>query len=210
MSNPGLNRPAGLPPAAVRGRRHRRRADGPAARRPGSHRWRRGQRTRTMRTDSGSYTPFQSEPDAAPVRIILRRVKPTPGSELALFATYSYHAFIIDRDGNTLDLEADHSRHAETWNAIRDLKYVVGLNHIPSCRLAGCEGNGSQPRPVDGTHRSGQADGDHQDPAAAILCLGRTAHPLGPPPHIALASEVALGGPVHWRPDRLPTPPVPS
>ena len=35
------------------------------------------------------YTPFQSEPDAAPVRLIVRRVQPTPGSQLALFATYS-------------------------------------------------------------------------------------------------------------------------
>ena len=31
-------------------------------------------------------TPFQSEPDAVPVRLIVRRVKPTPGSQLALFA----------------------------------------------------------------------------------------------------------------------------
>ena len=49
------------------------------------------------------YTPFRSEPDAAPVRLIVRRVKPTPGSQLALFASYSYHAFITDRDGDTLD-----------------------------------------------------------------------------------------------------------
>ena len=28
-----------------------------------------------------SYTPFQSKPDAAPVRLIVRRVKPTPGSQ---------------------------------------------------------------------------------------------------------------------------------
>ena len=35
-----------------------------------------------------TYTPFQTEADAAPVRLIVRRVKPTPGSELALFATY--------------------------------------------------------------------------------------------------------------------------
>ena len=60
-----------------------------------------------------TYTPFQSEPGAAPVRLIVRRVKPTPGSQLALFATYSYHAFITGRDGNTLELEADHHRHAE-------------------------------------------------------------------------------------------------
>ena len=41
-------------------------------------------------------------------------------------ATYSYHAFITDRDGELLELEADHRRHAEIENAIRDLKYGVG------------------------------------------------------------------------------------
>ena len=63
-------------------------------------------------------------------------MKPTPGSQLALFATYSYRAFITDRDGETLELEADHRRHAEIENAIRDLKYSVGLNHLPSGRFA--------------------------------------------------------------------------
>ena len=82
-----------------------------------------------------TYVPFQSEPDAAPVRLIVRRVKPTPGSQLALFASYSYHGFITDREGETLELEADHRRHAEIENAIRDLKYGVGLNHLPSGRF---------------------------------------------------------------------------
>ena len=81
------------------------------------------------------YVPFESMPDAALVRLIVRRVKPTPGSQLALFANYSYHAFITDRAGQTLDLEADHRRHAEIENAIRDLKYGVGLNHLPSGRF---------------------------------------------------------------------------
>ena len=70
------------------------------------------------------------------MRLIVRRVKPAPGSQLALFATYSYHGFITDRDGETLELEADHRRHAEIENAIRDLKYGVGLNHLPSGRFA--------------------------------------------------------------------------
>ena len=83
-----------------------------------------------------SYTPFQSEPGAALVRLIVRRVKPTLGSQLALLATYSYHGFITDRDGEMLKLEADHRRHAEIENAIRDLKYGVGLNHLPSGRFA--------------------------------------------------------------------------
>ena len=69
------------------------------------------------------YTPFRTESDAAPARLIVRRVRPSPGSQLALFASYSYHAFITDRDGDTLELEADHRRHAEIENAIRDLKY---------------------------------------------------------------------------------------
>ena len=83
-----------------------------------------------------TYTPFKSEKDAVPVRLIVRRVKPTPGSQLALFALYDFHAFITDRDGDTLTLEADHRRHAEIENAIRDLKYGVGQNHLPSGKFA--------------------------------------------------------------------------
>jgi len=82
------------------------------------------------------YIPFAHEKDAVPVRLIVRRVKPTPGSQLALFALYDYHAFITDRDGETLVLEADHRRHAEIENAIRDLKYGMALNHLPSGKFA--------------------------------------------------------------------------
>jgi hypothetical protein len=83
-----------------------------------------------------TYTPFKGEKDAVPVRLIVRRVRPTPGSQLALFTTYDYHPFITDREGETLTLEADHRRHAEVENAIRDLKEGVGLNHLPSGRFA--------------------------------------------------------------------------
>lgn len=83
-----------------------------------------------------TYTPFADQRDAVPVRLIVRRVRPTPGSQLALFATYAYHAFITDREGATLELEADHRRHAEIENAIRDLKYGMGLNHLPSGQFA--------------------------------------------------------------------------
>ena len=130
-----------------------------------------------------TYTPFQAEPDAAPVRLIVRRVKPAPGSQLALFATYSYHGFITDRDGETLELEADHRRHAEIENAIRDLKYGVGLNHLPSGRFAA---NGAWLAVQVMAHnlarwtaprRPGSADRDHQDPQTMGLCLGRTDHP---------------------------------
>ena len=83
-----------------------------------------------------TYTPFADQKDAVPVRLIVRRVKPTPGSQLALLTLYDFHALITDRDGTMLELEADHRRHAEIENAIRDLKYGMGLNHLPSGKFA--------------------------------------------------------------------------
>ena len=80
-----------------------------------------------------SYRPFGTKGKVC--RLIVRRVTPIPGSQLALIATYAYHPFITDRAGDTVELEADHRRHAEVENAIRDLKYGVGLNHLPSGRF---------------------------------------------------------------------------
>ena len=154
-------------------------------------------------------TPFASEPDAAPVRLIVRRVRPTPGSQLALFAKYRYHAFITGREGEMLELEADHRRHAGIENAIRDLKYGVGLNHLPSGRfaspelaegsLAGGTGHGPQSGPLDGPARPGRADRNHQDPPATPLLPRRETYPLGAPPHSASPPALAVGRPVQPR-----------
>jgi hypothetical protein len=81
-----------------------------------------------------TYRPFSNKHPEA--RLVVRRVKPSPGSQLALFATYDYHAFITNRHGGTVELEADHRRHAVVEDVIRDLKYGVGLNHLPSGRFA--------------------------------------------------------------------------
>jgi len=108
-----------------------------------------------------TYTPFAGEKDAKPVRLIVRRVRPTPGSQLALFAVYDYHGFITDRDGETLELEADHRRHAEIENAIRDLE-VRGGAEPPALgqvrrerRLARGPGDRPQSCSLDGPDRSG-------------------------------------------------------
>ena len=168
-----------------------------------------------------TYAPFESKPDAATVRLIVRRVKPTPGSQLALFANYSYHAFITDRDGDTLALEADHRRHAEIENAIRDLKYGVGLNHLPSGRfpanpepaeggLAGRPGDRPQPGTLDNARIGlGEQRDHHQDPQAALLRSARTAHPLGPASHPASAPGLALAEPVQQRSGETARPPTP-
>ena len=72
-----------------------------------------------------TYTPFQTKPDAA-------GAAHCPAGEAD-----ARFAFITDRDGETLELEADLiAAHAEVENAIRDLKYGVGLNHMPSGRFA--------------------------------------------------------------------------
>jgi hypothetical protein len=73
--------------------------------------------------------------EGIPCRLVVRRTRPTPGSQLAMIAQYSYHAFITDRHGDPVELDAWHRAHANCENAIRDLKYGVGLNHLPSGRF---------------------------------------------------------------------------
>lgn len=83
------------------------------------------------------YCAFAGTRQRKDVRLIVRRVEPTPGSQLQLQGTlYTYHAFITNREGHTLDVEADHRRHAVVESTIRDLKEGVGLNHMPSGRFA--------------------------------------------------------------------------
>ena len=160
-------------------------------------------------------TPFQSEPDAAPVRLIVRRVKPTPGSQLALFASYSYHGFITRpgrgdarTGGRPSPPRRDRECHPrpQVW---------CGVEPSPlgplrrQRRLAGGTGDGPQPHPLDSAHRSGRAGGDHQDPPAAVLLPGRTDHPLGAPPHTASATALALGSPVRSCPGPIARPATP-
>lgn len=80
-----------------------------------------------------TYRPFSKRHPE--VRLIVRRVRPTPGSQLALLATYDYHAFITDRTGPAAEVEPDHRRHAVVEDVIRDLKYGVGWNHMVSGRF---------------------------------------------------------------------------
>ena len=153
-----------------------------------------------------TYTPFRHREDAAPVRLIVRRVKPTPGSQLALFTSYSYHAFITDRAGEMLELEAGHRRHAEIENAIRDLKYGVGLNHLPSGRFAA---NAAWLAVQVIAHNLarwtarlglGEWNRDDQDAQAALLRSRGTAHPFCPALDPAPPEALALGRPVGSRP----------
>ena len=77
-----------------------------------------------------TYTAF-SGADALEVRLVVRRVRPTPGSQLALFTTWDYHAFVTNRPGELVEVEADHRRHAVVEQRIAELK-SAGLAHLPS------------------------------------------------------------------------------
>ena len=77
------------------------------------------------------YTCFAHTKDAAEVRLVVRRVRPTPGSQLALFTAWDYHAFVTDREGELVEIEADHRRHAVVEQVIAELK-SAGLAHLPS------------------------------------------------------------------------------
>jgi len=68
---------------------------------------------------------------ARQVRLVVRRVRPTPGSQLALFTTWDYHAFVTDRTLPLAEVEADHRRHAVVEQSIAELK-SAGLAHLPS------------------------------------------------------------------------------
>ena len=148
------------------------------------------------------YTPFLTEPDAKPVRLIVRRVGPTPGSQLALFASYSYHAFITDRDGDTLELEADHRRHAGTENAIRDLKYGVVPNHLPAGHFGHFAANAAWQAFQVTAHNMARWTGRIAlgEPVATTKTLRRRFFslagrltPIGPPPQPASGTGLARG-----------------
>ena len=68
---------------------------------------------------------------ARQVRLVVRRVRPTPGSQLALFTAWDYHAFVTDRTEPLAEVEADHRRHAVVEQTIAELK-SAGLKHLPS------------------------------------------------------------------------------
>lgn len=78
-----------------------------------------------------TYTAFAGTPDAVKLRLVVRRVRPTPGSQLALDVVHDYHPMLTNRTGELTAVEADHRAHAVIELAIRDLK-AGGLAHCPS------------------------------------------------------------------------------
>ena len=68
-------------------------------------------------------------------RLVVRRTRLT-GAQATLWPDWRHHAFITDRVGDALALDADHRHHAVVELAIRDWKEGSGANHCPSGRFA--------------------------------------------------------------------------
>jgi hypothetical protein len=67
------------------------------------------------------------------LRLIVRRTR-LVGAQAELFPDWRHHAFLTDREGTAVSLDADHRQHAVCELAIRDLK-AEGLAHCPSGRF---------------------------------------------------------------------------
>jgi len=65
-------------------------------------------------------------------RLVVRRTRITSGGQQQLLPDWRHHAFVTDRTGSAVELDADHRAHAVVELAIRDLKHGSGLNHCPS------------------------------------------------------------------------------
>jgi hypothetical protein len=72
-----------------------------------------------------------AETDYQDMRLIVRRTR-LVGPQAKLWPDWRHHAFVTNRIGTAVDLDADHRRHAVVELAIRDLKEGAGLCHCPS------------------------------------------------------------------------------
>jgi hypothetical protein len=74
-----------------------------------------------------------AETELGRYRLIVRRTRITDDADLpTLFGDWRHHAFVTNRRGDKVALDADHRAHAVVELAIRDLKHGAGLAHCPS------------------------------------------------------------------------------
>jgi hypothetical protein len=81
-----------------------------------------------------SYTCFAGTKQALTVRLVVRRVRPTPESQLALFAALGLPRLRHRLNLPLVEVEADQRPHAVVEQTIAELK-SAGLAHLPSGRF---------------------------------------------------------------------------
>ena len=154
--------------------------------------------------------PSDSKPDAAPVRLIVRRVKPAPGSQLALIRLLQLSRLHHrpgrghpGTGGRPSPPRRDRERHPRPQ--VRRGSQPSPLGPLRrQRRLAGRPGAGPQLARWTARIGLGEQIVTTKTLRRTVLLPGRTAHPLGPPPHFASAPALALGSPVQSRPGKAP------
>lgn len=68
-------------------------------------------------------------------RLIVRRTR-LIGAQAELWPDWRHHAFVTNRPGEAVALDAEHRNHAVIELVIRDLKEGSGLNHCPSGKFS--------------------------------------------------------------------------
>ena len=116
-----------------------------------------------------------------------------------------YHAFITDRAGEMMELEAGPSpsrrdRERDPRPQVRRRAEPSPLGPLHRERgVARGAGDRAQPRPLDGAPRARRGNRDDEDAQAALLRSRRTAHPFCPALDPAPPEALALGWPVDSR-----------
>lgn len=142
-----------------------------------------------------TYRPFAN--DQPDLRLILRRVRPRHGTQLALFFEFTYHAIFTDQTGAVPALEADHRRHAESKTPsgpqIRRWTQRLGSSRFGT-NTAWLVSTSSRTTCRAGPHAWVPTNAHHpQDAATPLPARLGTAHPLGPPRDAAPAPTLARG-----------------
>jgi hypothetical protein len=159
-----------------------------------------------------SYRPFGKKGPLT--RLIVRRVRPTPGSRLALFCEYDYHPFITDRA-------------ALRWS-LRPTIVATPRSNRPSVTSSTapvwstCPRAASPPTPpgwgcgiaynlARWTGRLGVGEAhEHQDAVGPLPGTARPVDGVGPPAHLVPARSLAIAVAVGVRPGPAALHPAPD
>jgi len=69
-------------------------------------------------------------------RLVVRRTL-NGSDQPTIFEDWRHHAFVTNRPGDVVELDAEHRAHAVVELAIRDLKHGAGMNRMPSAHFQG-------------------------------------------------------------------------
>ena len=162
-----------------------------------------------------TYTPFRHREDAAPVRLIVRRVKPAPGSSAR--ALHQLQLPRLHHRPRRGDAGAGGRPSVTPRSRTRSAtsKYGVGLNHLPSGRFtanaAWLAVQVIAHNLARWTARLGLGEGIvTTGRSGGATSLSPDAHPLGPALDPAPPEALALGWPVGSRPGAVTGFPLPA